>query len=341
MRRRSQTETEETRDDFLDEDHGPVLDHPIWYIRTIGLQPSIINAITVCKYKRGDGLVEGTDCSVCLSEFQEDETLRLLPKCNHAFHIPCIDTWLRSHTNCPMCRAGIVSNSPPPEQNVEISVLGEVIQEGTLENSTESGREREDGACELRIGIEEEDELLVENETKRQDVANSDLSEGDEVQPRRRSVSLDSSSASMISLAIANALPVQSDGNSGNQLVKMNESNRGFVPKRFDVNKSLLKLMGTSSIGRSLPRGPISMKRSLSCSGKVLLSKYSQSRSRNRNSVLPQVLISNFLVNRAINDIIEDVLFEPLKLLLHHGQCYQRTVYFMRHTHDTIYHQFE
>ncbi|MCD7448005.1 hypothetical protein HAX54_036825 [Datura stramonium] len=91
-------------------------------IRTVGLQPSVISAITICKYKIGEGLIEGTDCSVCLSEFQEDETLRVLPKCNHAFHITCIDTWLRSHTNCPMCRAGIVTTIPATEAFTERNV---------------------------------------------------------------------------------------------------------------------------------------------------------------------------------------------------------------------------
>lgn len=84
------------------------VDHPIWHIRTIGLNPTVISSIKVCKYSKRDGVVEGTDCSVCLSEFEEEETLRLLPKCRHAFHLSCIDTWLRSHTNCPLCRAPIV-----------------------------------------------------------------------------------------------------------------------------------------------------------------------------------------------------------------------------------------
>ncbi|KAL7615971.1 hypothetical protein Lser_V15G00076 [Lactuca serriola] len=99
-------------EDFSDEDHvGFQVDHPIWYITTVGLQPSVINSITVIKFNRGDNMIDGTDCSVCLSEFEDDEILRLLPKCNHAFHIPCIDTWLRSHTNCPLCRAGVLSNT--------------------------------------------------------------------------------------------------------------------------------------------------------------------------------------------------------------------------------------
>ncbi|KFK25988.1 ring-h2 zinc finger [Arabis alpina] len=70
-----------------------------------GLNESLIKSMTVYKYRKGDGLVDCSDCSVCLSEFEENESLRLLPKCNHAFHLPCIDTWFKSHSNCPLCRA--------------------------------------------------------------------------------------------------------------------------------------------------------------------------------------------------------------------------------------------
>lgn len=71
FRRRRSNETTETRDEFLDEDHGPVVDHHVWYINTVGLQPSIIDSIAVFKYVKGEGLVEGTECSVCLNEFEE------------------------------------------------------------------------------------------------------------------------------------------------------------------------------------------------------------------------------------------------------------------------------
>ncbi|WMV11025.1 hypothetical protein MTR67_004410 [Solanum verrucosum] len=85
-----------------------------WQLATVaGLDESTIKAITVCKFKKGEGLVEDTECAVCLSEFQEDENLRLLPKCSHAFHLPCIDTWLKSHPNCPLCRANVVSPPAP------------------------------------------------------------------------------------------------------------------------------------------------------------------------------------------------------------------------------------
>lgn len=100
-----------TQEDFLDEDQGPPLEHPIWFIRTVGLDQSVIDSITAFEYGKGEGLIEGTECSICLGEFEDGENLRLLPKCSHAFHVPCIDTWLRSHKNCPLCRAPIVRDA--------------------------------------------------------------------------------------------------------------------------------------------------------------------------------------------------------------------------------------
>lgn len=82
-----------------------------------GLDDALIKSIKVCKYKKGEGLVEGTDCSVCLCEFQENDSLRLLPKCSHAFHLPCIDTWLKSQSSCPLCRSNI--SLPPQPSPIE------------------------------------------------------------------------------------------------------------------------------------------------------------------------------------------------------------------------------
>ncbi|WCJ24779.1 RING/U-box superfamily protein [Euphorbia peplus] len=132
--------------------------HPVWFITTAGLQQSIINSITVCKYKKDEGLIEGRECSVCLSEFEQDETVRLLPKCNHAFHITCIDTWLRSHTNCPLCRAHILN-----DQNSENSSNNNIHVEMNLENMNDSeashNRELEDGTT-----SKDEEEIISDDE---------------------------------------------------------------------------------------------------------------------------------------------------------------------------------
>ncbi|KAL5724197.1 RING-type E3 ubiquitin transferase [Ranunculus cassubicifolius] len=47
------------------------------------------------------------DCAVCLSKFETDDQLRLLPLCCHAFHSTCIDTWLGSNHTCPLCRSTV------------------------------------------------------------------------------------------------------------------------------------------------------------------------------------------------------------------------------------------
>lgn len=112
------------REDFTSELRGlgPEIDHPIWYIRTVGLPQSVIESIETFSYKKGEALIETSDCSVCLSEFEDGESLRILPKCTHAFHVACIDMWLESHTNCPLCRAPILvadGNIPPSLSEIE------------------------------------------------------------------------------------------------------------------------------------------------------------------------------------------------------------------------------
>ncbi|XP_039128349.1 RING-H2 finger protein ATL33-like [Dioscorea cayenensis subsp. rotundata] len=64
--------------------------------------------IPLCKY-RSDDKDQQAECSVCLSLFIEGEEVRQLPKCKHLFHAPCIDMWLFSHSNCPLCRADVSS----------------------------------------------------------------------------------------------------------------------------------------------------------------------------------------------------------------------------------------
>ncbi|TVU29572.1 hypothetical protein EJB05_21146, partial [Eragrostis curvula] len=81
--------------------------HHAWHIRTVGLDEAAIESIALTRY-RADVFGGASDCAVCLGEFSDGELLRLLPKCAHAFHVACIDTWLRAHVNCPLCRARVL-----------------------------------------------------------------------------------------------------------------------------------------------------------------------------------------------------------------------------------------
>jgi hypothetical protein len=66
----------------------------------------------VCAYRKGDGWREPT-CPVCLSDFADGETIRVLPVCMHYFHAACVGEWLRGNDTCPVCRAAPPPPSPP------------------------------------------------------------------------------------------------------------------------------------------------------------------------------------------------------------------------------------
>ncbi|XP_030528237.1 E3 ubiquitin-protein ligase ATL6-like isoform X3 [Rhodamnia argentea] len=79
-----------------------------------GLDPGVVESFPVLAYvavkdhKLGKGALE---CAVCLSEFDDFDSLKILPNCEHAFHPECIDAWLASHVTCPVCRA---NQTPDP-----------------------------------------------------------------------------------------------------------------------------------------------------------------------------------------------------------------------------------
>ncbi|GAU49727.1 hypothetical protein TSUD_32060 [Trifolium subterraneum] len=120
-----------------------------------GLDASILETFPIFEYsvvkihKIGKGALE---CAVCLNEFEETETLRLIPKCDHVFHPECIDEWLGSHTTCPVCRANLVPqpgdsvhgvpvfNTEPEDieaQNETVESIPEHQNEGSIKESTE------------------------------------------------------------------------------------------------------------------------------------------------------------------------------------------------------------
>jgi len=65
---------------------------------------------------------EELECVICLSYIEEGEIGRKLPKCGHAFHVECIDMWLNSHCNCPICRGLIVEEDSHGGNVVEIVI---------------------------------------------------------------------------------------------------------------------------------------------------------------------------------------------------------------------------
>jgi hypothetical protein len=257
------SQSDGTDQDFLDETQ---VDHPIWFITTVGLQQSVISSIAVCKYKKNEGLIEGTECSVCLNEFQENETLRLLPKCSHAFHIPCIDTWLRSHTNCPLCRANILTDT------VNLDIVRHPL--GSIDQNPNS------------LNVNEETHMTNsgnESDLRDYQVRNRELSEnragtGDEGE----FAEVDSERTSKEGGGDHAFCPEDSEGSSINRIEDAEKSLfLDNVAMQDGRRSGMHRLMGSqySSIEQSLHIRPLAMKRSFSGSGRVLSLRFNRSQS--------------------------------------------------------------
>ncbi|KAF7834530.1 RING-H2 finger protein ATL2 [Senna tora] len=100
-----------------------------------GLDSALLSSLPVFAYSSKTH-PECVECAVCLSEFEEGETGRVLPKCNHSFHTDCIDMWFKTHSTCPLCRAP-VEPEPAGENRPEVVIT--VCEPGGTEPGSSSG----------------------------------------------------------------------------------------------------------------------------------------------------------------------------------------------------------
>ncbi|KAG7557170.1 Zinc finger RING-type, partial [Arabidopsis suecica] len=104
-----------------------------------GLEKEVIESFPSFLYSEVKGLKigkGGVECAICLSEFEDQETLRWMPPCSHTFHANCIDVWLSSRSTCPVCRANLSQKAdesfPYPNMDVETGGVQELHNERSL-----------------------------------------------------------------------------------------------------------------------------------------------------------------------------------------------------------------
>ncbi|MCL7047769.1 hypothetical protein MKW94_026666 [Papaver nudicaule] len=77
------------------------------------MNQTLINSLPTFKFDSITGIRQSTataslDCAICITKFENQDELRLLPNCSHVFHSGCIDRWiLLSNYNCPICRSDV------------------------------------------------------------------------------------------------------------------------------------------------------------------------------------------------------------------------------------------
>ncbi|KAJ4777644.1 Ring-h2 finger protein atl1 [Rhynchospora pubera] len=164
---------------------------PTFQMKSQGLKPSLIRAIPIAKFSKSS--FSTILCTICLNEFRAEEKLRLLPNCSHAFHIDCIDTWLQSNTNCPLCRVCITN---------PVLHWKQVHGTTTLDNEREEEEVREENYSIGREVFKKKngssgDECIVHVRETEEELR---------IQPLRRSLSLDSSTERQIYLSVQEML---------------------------------------------------------------------------------------------------------------------------------------
>ncbi|MED6180243.1 hypothetical protein PIB30_008437 [Stylosanthes scabra] len=95
-----------------------------------GIDPFVVEKLPMFRFGSLRGQKEGLDCAVCLNRFEITDVLRLLPKCNHAFHMDCVDKWLDEHSTCPLCRNRV----DPKDILTREQLLVQEVKEGERDN---------------------------------------------------------------------------------------------------------------------------------------------------------------------------------------------------------------
>ncbi|CAM6046179.1 unnamed protein product [Sphagnum compactum] len=117
-----------------------------------GIDRLLVEALPMFTFASLQGLKEGLECAVCLCRYEDNEILRLLPKCKHAFHVDCVDLWLASHSTCPLCRhcvssedLTLVEDSVASRHSVEAVIVPQDNVDGVVLSLKPESSKRRDG----------------------------------------------------------------------------------------------------------------------------------------------------------------------------------------------------
>ena len=125
------------------------------------------------------------DCAVCLSKFEKQDLLRLLPLCCHAFHAECIDTWLQSNLTCPLCRSVIFTSESDLTKDLRRSSsdssdsfrleIGNISRRGTVSDAgDERARSRSYSIGSFDYFVDDDSEVPFSQAHRRNGLDNKD-----------------------------------------------------------------------------------------------------------------------------------------------------------------------
>ncbi|CAH1453404.1 unnamed protein product [Lactuca virosa] len=165
---------------------------------TGGLDASVLKGLPLFVYS-SETNKDMPECAVCLSEFEEGEKGRILPKCRHSFHTECIDMWFHSNSTCPLCRSPV----EPADMEMRMSVeqpatvaepssstsLSSPVQRIGDHTETPSLADRRKG-IDVRIDVPSRSELQADNEFRLPSPSQGFRSPGSRLMALKRIISM-------------------------------------------------------------------------------------------------------------------------------------------------------
>ncbi|WVZ54800.1 hypothetical protein U9M48_005546 [Paspalum notatum var. saurae] len=84
----------------------------------------LIGRIPEAVYEAAEAGAGAAECAICLGEFADGDSVRLLPTCRHGFHVRCIDLWLSAHSSCPICRHSLLEEGAAAGEAAPVAGAG-------------------------------------------------------------------------------------------------------------------------------------------------------------------------------------------------------------------------
>jgi hypothetical protein len=186
------------------------------------VEESTIQALPTFRYRKAikstaTDSAPATECAVCLSEFEDEERVRVLPSCLHAFHVDCIDTWLQGNANCPLCRAAITGPciipldqlQRPEEVVIQVATRTEVanhIHAQQRHTSIAAAESAGDTTTAQQISSDKRNNACRDVEISSKEDEWAAVKKGRDILPLRRSSSMDSLGSEEVRLQIQTIL---------------------------------------------------------------------------------------------------------------------------------------
>lgn len=82
--------------------------------QSLGLGEEAIDNLPVSVHRSFDigSTNDAAECCICLSLFENEDRIKVLPGCQHTYHSDCVDLWLGTQSSCPLCRISLKNITP-------------------------------------------------------------------------------------------------------------------------------------------------------------------------------------------------------------------------------------